>query len=452
MSDRSALRAVPAWRRYAPFVPVLVVFLGSLAFALAKSSELERDMRIAATQNMLWVTSQTQMELQSLTLAASVPDREASEIAQRFDLTLARLSMLQEGPQARYLETLGHLDKVRAMTDEMLALDPQEHGPDPALHDALAELGARLTPGINRIANDVMIKDWDEAAGRLDAYRQTQRLIMAAVVLSLLTALAISGLLLRKQRQLHQADVENLRANRLLEQERDIASMYRDFAAIVSHQLRTPLSLIDSAMHRLERKGDRITPQDVIERREIVSGAIGRLTHLSDTVLLLARLDNDQLQAAFAPVPLDQLAQSTLADAQVRYPGRILKLTTGDGPLTALCDAHLAGHVLENLVSNALKFSEEGQPVEARVFRRGGQIACEVSDKGVGIALKDQPHVFDRYYRGAVQKDGAGLGLSLAQALAELQHGRISFRTVPGEGSVFTFWLPAEDARPARDA
>ncbi|MFN4099511.1 MAG: sensor histidine kinase [Pararhodobacter sp.] len=435
--------APPRWPLYAPFLPVLLVFLGSLAYALAKSSELERDMRIAATQNMLWVISQTQMEVMALTLAASVSDRDPAHIAQRFDLTMARLALLQSGPQARYLDSLGHLDSVSAMSEALLALDPDRLGHGAGLHDELAALGESLHPQINRIANDVMIHDWDKSAARLDAYRETQRLIMLAVILSILTALAISWLLLRKQRQLFMADVQNLRANQLLEQERNVASMYRDFAAIVSHQLRTPLSLIDSAMHRLVRKGDAITPEDVRERREIVSGAIGRLTRLSDTVLLLARLDNEQLAADFAAVEMESVAQAILSEAQTRHPRRVLRLTCGTGPLVARGDPHLVAHVLDNLVSNALKFSSDDRPVEICVYRQGQEIACAVTDQGAGIPPEDRPHLFDRYFRGSTHKDGAGLGLALARALAELQDGRITFETWPGKGSVFTFRLPA---------
>lgn len=430
------------WAQYAPFIPVLLVFLGSLAFALAKSSALERDMRIAVTQNMLWVVSQTQMEVYALALAIAHPDSDDSHIAQRFDLTISRLNLLGQGPQARYLEEVGHLQTVNDMAAALLDLDPQVYGHGDRQHKALLNLTGELHPQMNRIANDVMVEDWNRAAARLDAYRSTQRLVIFAVLAAFLAALAISGLLLRKQRQLHLADVQNLRATKLLEQERDVALMYRDFAAIVSHQLRTPLSLIDSAMHRLERKGDAVTAKDVAERRAVVSNAIGRLTRLSDTVLLLARLDNEQLQADFAVLDMKHIAQSAVNEAQNRHPQRELHLSCADGPLTAKGDSHLVGHIIDNLLSNALKFSGADRPVELRLFRQGNELACAVTDQGGGIDPSDHPHLFDRYFRGKTHRDGAGLGLALAQSLAHLQGGRISFETWPGKGSVFTLWLP----------
>lgn len=432
----------PGWVSYAPFLPVLLLFLGSIGFALVKSSALERDMRIAVTQNMLWVVSQTQMEIQALMLSAALGTQDPATLSSRYDLTVSRLNLLNQGPQARYLEDIGHLDSVASMLSELLALDLQIQGHSAESHAALFALTEDLQPEMNRIANDVMITDWNKSAARLDAFRATQRLIILAVVFSFLAALAISWVLLRKQRQLHMTQVRSLRTAKLLEQQQDIASMYRDFAAIVSHQLRTPLSLIDSAMHRLVRKGDAVTAQDVVERRAIIADSVGRLTRLSDTVLLLARLDNEQLQADFAPLSLLDAARAAMAEAQTRSPNRELRLSSAKGRLIAGGDVHLVGHILEILVSNAIKFSPEDRPVELRVFGQGAELACAVTDQGPGIDATDQPYVFERYYRGNTQKEGAGLGLSIARALAELQGGRITFETWPDKGSVFTLWLP----------
>lgn len=429
------------WLSYALFIPLLALFLGALIFALAQSSALERDMRIAVTQNMLWVVSQTQMEVYALALAVSVPERDDDVIARRYDLALSRLNLIQQGPQARYLESLGHLVEVERMTAALLDLDPQQNTPTASLNDALAELTADLHPQINRIANDVMITDWDKAAARLDTYRDTQRLVMVSVTFSLLAALAITWLLLSKQRQLFRAEVQNLRASRLLAQERDTASTYRDFAAIVSHQLRTPLTLIDSALHRLERLGEDVSAAEVSRRRAVVSGAIGRLVRLSDTVLLLARLDNAQLGVAFEPLDMTEIARTLVAEAQAQHPARRIDLSCAEGALVAWGDTHLVGHIVDNLLSNALKFSAPDKPVEMRVFVQGQQVACAISDQGSGIAEADQPHVFDRYFRCQTHVEGVGLGLALAQALASLQGGYIGFETWSGKGSVFTLWL-----------
>ncbi len=447
MSGQGARELRKTWASYAPLVPLLLIFVGSLGLALAKSSALERDMRIAATQNMLWVVTQTQMENLMLTLAAGTRSATDDEIAQRFDLVMSRLNLMNEGPQARYLADIGHLDTVQLMSRDLLALDPLEHGHSPELHAGLFDFGLRIQPQINRIANDVMTTDWGKTAARLDDYRATQQVIILSVALALTAALAVSWLLLRNQRRLYLTQMERMRTTTLLEQERDSAAMYRDFAAIVSHQMRTPLSLIDSAMHRLSRKGGDVTAQDVQERRAIVSDAIGRLTRLVDTVLLLAKLDNDQLQAQFAPLSMCRLVASLVNEAQLRHPERALQFTCAEGPLMVQGDPHLVCHIVDNLLSNALKYSPCDTEITLRVFSQDGQIACSVTDQGPGIGQRDIPYLFDRYYRGQDHVTGCGtghgtgLGLAVSHELAQLQGGRLTVYTCEGKGSVFTLWL-----------
>lgn len=428
-----------------PYVPLFLICLGPLVFALARTSALERDMRIAATQNMLWVMTQTQKEVLALTLAAAAPDADGDEVARRFDMTLSRLSLIGEGPQRRYLEQAGHADTMQAITRTIRALDPQVQRTDPTRFHAIYQAGLALQPELNRVVNDVMLQEWRMAAERLDSYRATQRTVIFAVAFALLGALGITWLFLRNQRHLHRAELQRLQTSVLLEEERSISEMYRDFAAMVSHQMHTPLTLIDSAMHRLARKGDAVTAADVIERQNIVHDAVRRLTRLVETVLLVGKLDNRQITGNLAPVALDDLAQTALREACGRFPDREIALSVSERRVMALCDAHLVAHILDNLLSNALRYSPDTASVEMRVFTQGGQVACAVTDRGDGIDPVDQPHVFERYYRGAAQAggQGTGLGLALARELAELQNGRITMETWPGRGSVFTLWLPA---------
>ncbi|MDD7974017.1 hypothetical protein, partial [Roseinatronobacter alkalisoli] len=94
-------------------------------------------MRIAVTQNMLWVVSQTQMEAHALAFAVAQQDRDNSHIEQRFDLTISRLHLLGQGPQARYLDEIGHLQTVNDMATALLELDPQVLGHGKQQHQAL---------------------------------------------------------------------------------------------------------------------------------------------------------------------------------------------------------------------------------------------------------------------------------------------------------------------------
>ncbi|WP_114966142.1 sensor histidine kinase [Alkalilacustris brevis] len=432
---------------YGPFLPLLLVCLGPLAFALAQTSALERDMRIAATENMLWVVTQTQMESLSLTAAAAASDQTEAAVDHRYDMTLARLNLLQQGPQQRYMQKLGYADEIAEMSSRMRALDPQMHGHGPEQHAALYRAGVDMQPLLNRIANEVMTTEWIAASERLDDYRAVQRMVIVAVAFALLGALAMSWVLLRNQRELHRAELVALRAERLhalLEKERGTSAWYRDFAAMVSHQMRTPLTLIDSAMHRLARKGKAVTAADIAERQAVVRDAVGRLTRLVDAALLAGRLDNGQLVADTVAQPVRSLAQQAIDEMRARHPDRRIALSEGEAGLAADCDALLVGHVLGNLLSNALKYSAADSPVELRIFAQGNRVALAVTDRGAGIAPEDQPRVFERYYRGQGSETGTGtgLGLALAHDLARLQGGDVTMETWVGKGSVFTLWLP----------
>ncbi|GGD27946.1 sensor histidine kinase [Sinisalibacter lacisalsi] len=436
---------------FLPYLPLLLICFGPLAFALAKTSALERDMRIAVTENMLWVVTQTQKEVMALTLAAAAPDRQAEEIAQSFDLAVSRLTLLGQGPQQRYLAELGHADTLQQITTRILALDPEVQGHGPAQHAAIYEQGLALQSQFNRLANDVMMQEWEIAAERLDTYRSTQTTVIFAVAFAFLGAMGISWLFLRNKRRLNEAEIQRRRDSALLQEARDTSEMYRDFAAMVSHQMRTPLSLIDSAMHRLARRGDAVTASDVAERQGVVQDAVRRMTRLVETVLLVGKLDNRQVRGNLAPAALDALAQSALTEARGLHPGRDIRLSSTGSRIMALCDPLLVAHILENLLANALRYSPVETRVELRVFSQGGQVACAVTDQGPGIAPADQPHVFKRYFRGEAHRaeQGTGLGLALARELAELQGGRIGMDTWPGRGSVFTLWLPAaSEGRP----
>jgi signal transduction histidine kinase len=438
---------------YGPFLPLLLICLIPLAFALAQTSALERDMRIAATENMLWVVTQTQMESLNLTLAAGNPDHDPAAVEHRFDMLLARLNLLLEGPQRRYMERLGHDAALAEARTALLRHDPAGHERDPANMDALHQAGMAMQPLMNRLANEVMTTEWDAAAARLDEYRAVQRNVLIAVGFALLAALAMSWLLLRNQRALYQGEIETMRAARLhalLEKERDTSAWYRDFAAMVSHQMRTPLTLIDSAVHRLARKGEAVTASDVAERHGVVRGAIGRLTRLVDGALLAGQLDHGRIRPSLSERSLPAIAGQVVRETRMQEPERVVTLA-GEGPgLSACCDEHLVGHILGNLLSNALKYSPPDTPVELRLFAQGARVACAVTDRGPGIARQDQPHIFDRYYRGESEESGpgTGLGLALARDLAQLQGGDVSMESFPGRGSVFTLWLPrAQDQR-----
>ncbi len=436
--------------------PILLVGLcvGLLVFALWRLAVIERDMRIEATENMLWVISQTQVEALRLDKALSDHARGVADedhVALRYALLLSRLDLLLQGPQQRYLERIGAHTAVAAHDVAVRKADPEQVRDDPGAFAAttarLEEAVGNLHATLNRAANDTMVRDWEAIAERLDAYRAAVWQVIGSVIGVLAGWLMIGWRLIGNERRLRRAEEERSRAlslERALRREKAVSAYYRDFAAIVSHQFRTPLAIIDSAMQRLVRRGDKVTGEDVARREGPIRDAIHRLTRLVDTALLAGRVDSGQMSVKPRHCDLAAIARESCAQFRSLHPDRDIRFASGVANTAAWCDRDLVDHILANLISNALKYSPEKAPVELRLFNAGSHAAIAVTDYGPGISEADCPHVFDRFYRGEAggHSEGSGLGLSLARDLARLQGGDLGFETWTGRGSVFTLTLP----------
>lgn len=164
---------------------------------------------------------------------------------------------------------------------------------------------------------------------------------------------------------------------------------------------------------------------------------------LVDDLLLLARLDQGRPLAA-APVRLDRIAEDACRDARAVSPEH-----TVDADLEAVCvtgDEARLRQVVANLLTNATAHTPAGSSVRVRVASVGGCAVLEVTDDGPGLTAEQAATVFDRFSRVDDGRNratgGSGLGLSIAAAIAEAHHGRITLRTSPGAGCTFRVELP----------
>lgn len=166
----------------------IAAFAAFLVFALVKLVETERDMRVDASENMLWVIAQTQRE--ALRLDATVARRAAGmetdgDFRLRFDMLLSRLSLLSEGPQARVLAKLGFADELASITADVMALEPLLDSIGPGAAEQAREVAAALDPlsaMLGRAANAAMVAEWNGLGARLDDSRHAIWQIIASVV------------------------------------------------------------------------------------------------------------------------------------------------------------------------------------------------------------------------------------------------------------------------------
>ncbi|WP_309117928.1 HAMP domain-containing sensor histidine kinase [Saccharothrix sp.] len=216
----------------------------------------------------------------------------------------------------------------------------------------------------------------------------------------------------------------------------------RRFVADASHELRTPIATI-RGYAELFRRGAATRPDDLDMSMRRIESEARRMGTLVDELLLLARLDQGRPPDR-APVELTDLAAEAVADALTLRTGHDLGLDH-DGPVTVPGDHARLSQVLGNLLSNVLRHTPPGTRARVRVHARGEHAVIEVADDGPGLTPDHQDRVFERFYRGdAARSDhgGAGLGLSIVDAVATAHGGRASVTSAPGEGTTFTVTLP----------
>ncbi|NJK72280.1 MAG: HAMP domain-containing histidine kinase [Synechococcaceae cyanobacterium SM2_3_60] len=218
----------------------------------------------------------------------------------------------------------------------------------------------------------------------------------------------------------------------------------RQFVGNVSHELRTPLAVIAGYLQSLLRRGDTLTPH---QHQAVATAAAEteRTIRILQDLLDLARADGGSLHFRCEPVILNTLVAEGVAMSE-KVSQRSIRLVTPAVAVVACADQARLGQVLLNLLDNALKYSEPESLVEVGVEASADQAVVHVKDHGCGIALAHQARIFERFYRVdeamTRSRDGTGLGLAIAKSLVEGMGGRLSVRSTPGVGSLFSVALP----------
>jgi two-component system, OmpR family, sensor kinase len=234
-----------------------------------------------------------------------------------------------------------------------------------------------------------------------------------------------------------------------LAQEQRLALLQRNFVSMASHEFRTPLSIIDGHAQRLIKLKDRLAPAEIDERAGKVRGAVLRLTHLIDNLLDSSRLIDAGAPLYFHPEEID-LAALLREICQLHReiaPGSRIEERFAT-PLPMAGDPKLLFQAFSNLVSNAIKYSASGSPVEISAGIEAGKILVTVKDSGIGIPASDIGQLFERYYRGSNVSGivGTGVGLYLVKMVLEVHGGEIAVESSEGKGSKFSVRLPVRAA------
>jgi two-component system heavy metal sensor histidine kinase CusS len=238
------------------------------------------------------------------------------------------------------------------------------------------------------------------------------------------------------------------RFNEMLDRLQESFDRLARFAADIAHELRNPVNNFRGEMEVALRQ-----PRSPEAYREVLSSCLeecGRLTHLIDSLLFVARAESPQAQIAREPLDVGQELR-TVCDyygAAAADAGVTLGLDASDS-LVANLDRTLLHRAIGNLVANALAHTPAGGTVRLAAVRDGAGVVIEVTDSGHGIAADHLPHVFDRFYRADQARDratgGVGLGLAIVRSITALHRGSASIASQVGKGTRVTLRFPGSE-------
>jgi signal transduction histidine kinase len=231
-------------------------------------------------------------------------------------------------------------------------------------------------------------------------------------------------------------------------EERHMQRVKAEFIANASHELKTPLTALSGYLEMLEDEEDeRVRAEFLNDMR----AQTGRLRSLARTLLDLSRLDANAVTFRTEEVDLEDLLHGLRRD--FGYTGRSLNIRAEDDVPPVKTDPNQLHRAIAILVDNALKYSDEGSPVDLGLSLQDGRVVISVTDRGCGILESEIPHIFDRFYRaqGSSRADGTGLGLALAHEITDHLGGEIQVHSRPDAGSTFSVLLPLAADPPGKN-
>jgi PAS domain S-box-containing protein len=240
----------------------------------------------------------------------------------------------------------------------------------------------------------------------------------------------------------------NMLALKELERLRQLDEMKSEFVSNVSHELRSPLSVIKSYV---EAMLDQVDPSDHQTQREflaVINNETDRLAALVSDLLDISRIESGKFEIELSPVALPDIIQLVLRDLENKSNRHQIAVDIPSVLPDLMADKDKMLQVFLNLLDNAIKFSPDGGKIFVRAGVKGKMVKCDISDQGIGIAGKDISRIFEKFYRvdnsDIYEISGTGLGLSIVKHIVESHGGRISAKSEPGKGSTFTVLLPFE--------
>ncbi len=231
-----------------------------------------------------------------------------------------------------------------------------------------------------------------------------------------------------------------------LTREMEVNEMRARFISMASHDLRTPLAIIQASIDLLSQYGDRLSPERKQRSFQELYQSFQQMVRLLDDILIIGRVDAGKIELEPEPLNLKTFCRNLLTELKTALgTSHHLNLAITGECEQLWMDSKLLRHILSNLISNAIKYSPSAESVEISLDCTHSQVMIKVQDHGIGIPLDEQKHLFETFFRASNARNiaGNGLGLAIVRQSVELHGGSISFESYPGEGTTFCVILPS---------
>jgi signal transduction histidine kinase len=239
--------------------------------------------------------------------------------------------------------------------------------------------------------------------------------------------------------------VEKERLEVDLDKERELRELKNNFMSMISHELRTPLSVIMLSSDFLKRYADRMPEVEKLETISTIQTQIRHLESMVDDVSALSRADSLDVDVRTETIDIVDFCHDITANAQmISGDTHHIRFATEAVCPPILGDSKLLRQAFTNLINNAIKYSDYGTTVLLELNCNRDKLVIRISDEGIGIPEKDQPKLFEPFYRAenVELRQGTGLGLAVTRRAIALHGGTITFESVENEGTTFTIEMP----------
>ncbi len=312
---------------------------------------------------------------------------------------------------------------------------------EPAERDAV-ELAFGAAPGAA-----VPLVSGDKVLGVLMLHTQADSKRLSSEDVLLLEAIGRQAGVAIENARLYEQTRRHLEALEKAHQElKALDRMKSDFVSTVSHELRSPLAVIEGFAKTMVEHFEQIDRETERESLEIILKKSVALEGLIENILDMARIEEGRLEVSREEFELVELIERIRADQEAVDETHLVSFEALAPRILVRADREKTEVALGNLVRNAVKFSPEGGTIYIKTREHGGMAEVSVTDQGIGIPTQELDKIFDRFYQvesGETRSfQGSGLGLYITKELVQAMGGDISVESMPGHGSVFTFTLP----------